>query len=161
MNLILENGYLKVPNNKFADYNVVIPYKNRTINTEIPVQIFRNLNKKTKGLKWFSIRQNKLTVAHTSAICIRDALFVVKDKVKVRIRYTKHKEFHAYIQGYYSTSGMGTSANKNDLPAIIEYNPYKDDSFTCKNLTIKPFYPKEARFVICNNEGVRAAYTHQ
>lgn len=154
---ITKEGKLIVPDNKFADDNEVYSFKGRTIDLEKPIRIFRNLTK--KGI-WYSVRQGSLTVAHAKAICVRNCTFIVNEKVRQRVAKNRKKEVHAFIEGMYTTSGMGTTASRNDLPAEIKYNPYYDEFFKCSNLTIKPFYVKSARFVICNHEGVKAAYTN-
>lgn len=140
----------------YADDNVLVPYKDRKLDIKHPIRLYRNLNK--KGV-WYSLIQHGKTVAHTSAICLKDCLFFVNEKTRQRVISTKKKEFHAFIEGYYTGSGMGTTAKKNDLPAEIKYDPYKNDWFTCSNLTSEPFQVLMARFVICNHEGVKAAYT--
>ncbi len=40
-------------------------------------------------------------------------------------------------------------------------NEDENDGFICSNLTTKPFKLKSAQFVICNHEGVKAAYTEK
>lgn len=154
MNCIIIDGKLKIPNNKYTDHNEVFSFKGRTIDLEKPIRIYRNLNKKGK---WYSVVQNRLTVAHTTAICIHTCKFVVNEKTRDKIRKTGNKEFHAYIEGFYTTSGMGTSAQKNDLPVEIVYNPFNHDRFITTKFTPQ-FEPKGARFCICNKEGVKAAY---
>ena len=58
--------------------NVIIPFKQREIDFARPVSIYRNLTK--KGV-WYSIVQDKVTVAHTSSICLRDCTFNVNEKI--------------------------------------------------------------------------------
>lgn len=152
---ILKNGLLKVPKNKYADHNKVYSFKNRTIDLELPIRVFRNLTK--RGV-WYSIQQKGLTVAHAERICISDAEFVVNQKGRERVVRTKQKEFHAYIEGRYTTSGMGTTAKDNDLPAVIKYDPFKYKQFTCTNLTVNEFPVTGAMFSICDENGVKAAY---
>lgn len=155
-NLIVDKkGFLRVPKNKYADNNEVIPFKGRTIDYSKPIRIYRNLTK--KGV-WYSIVQKGKTVAHSTAICVKDAVFHVNEKTRQRVIKNKRKEFHAYIEGFYTTSGMGTTAAKNDLCVEIKYNPYKYKQFTCTNLTRQPFEIKSALFVIANKEGVKASY---
>jgi len=156
--LITKDGLLKDPNQgDYADDNEVYSFKGRTIDLEQPIRIFRNLNKKGT---WYSVRQGTLTVAHAKAICVRDCKFIVNEKVRDRVAKNKKKEVHAFIEGMYAINGMGTTAKKNDLPAEIKYNPYFDKYFKCNNLTTKPYYVSGAMFVICNGEGVKAAYTY-
>ncbi len=139
----------------FANTNITIPFKERQINLSKPVRIYRNLTK--KGI-WYSVIQNSVTVAHTSSVCLKDCTFNVNERGRQWVIKNKRKTVHAYIEGYITDSVCGTASNKNDLPAIIKYNPYKNKGFICNNLTIKPFIVKGARVVICNEEGVKAAY---
>lgn len=152
---IVENGLIKVPNNQYADYNIVRPYNERRIDLDLPVRVYRNLHFKKK--KIYSIVQNGLTVAHAERICIGDAKFVVNERGRQRVLRTKQKEFHAYIEGFYKTSGMGTTADRNDLPVTISYNPFTDSSFIGK-AAATIFNPKGAWFVIIGEE-IRASYT--
>jgi hypothetical protein len=159
MNLIInEQGLLKDPNqDKFADDNIVHSFKGRTINKLLPIIVYRNLTKKGR---WYSIKQKGQVVAHAQALCIRDCEFIVNEKGRLRIIKRKQKEVHAYIKGLYATSGMGSTAKKNDLPVPIFYDPYSVDSFITHNFT--PTHKvKAARFCICNQDGVRAAYTER
>lgn len=156
--IIKKDGSLKVPRNKYADGNEVYSFKGRTIDIAMPIRVFRNLTK--KGV-WYSIQQDRLTVAHATRLCIADCRFVVSQKGRERVVRTGRKEFHAYIEGLYTTSGMGTSAERNDLPAHIKYDPFKYKEFTCTNLTIDDFTVKGARFSICDENGVNAAYTNR
>lgn len=146
---------LKIPNNKYADDNEVYSFKGRTIDLTKKIRVFRNLNK--SGV-WYSIRQNGLTVAHAKSLCVSNCKFIVNQKTRERIVATGKKEVHAFIEGDYTTSGMGTTAKRNDLKAKIVYNPIIYTGFTCINLTNKFFKVDCARFVICDNNGVSAAY---
>lgn len=139
-----------------ADDNIIIPYKDRQLDKDQPIRVYRNLTK--KGV-WYSLVQKGKTVAHSSAICLKECTFHVNENGRQRVIKNKRKEFHAYILGMYTGSGMGTTAKRNDLPAIIKYNPYKHTGFTCVNLTVNGFVVKGARVVICNEEGVKASYT--
>jgi len=147
----------KQPKNH-ADDNHIIPFKGRTIDADRPIEVYRNLNRKGK---WYSIRQGSHVVGHTTAICVRDAKFIVRESGKKRAISEMQRNVHAYIEGMYSTSGMGTTASRNDLPAHIQYHPYNDLKFFCANLTVKPFEVKGANFCIVSEEGVRAAYTYK
>ena len=127
---------------------------------ELPIEIYRNLHGGES--RKYSIRQNGLVVAHTNQIMIRDAVFKVAKRGKLKVRETKKKNVHATITGTISKKGgMGTTAaDKRGLPAKITYNPYEDDCFMCKNLTTDPYAIHGAMVVICNTEGVSGAYTH-
>ena len=148
----IKEGLIKIKDNKFADNNIVHSYKNRLINLEKPILVYKNLHKNC-----YSIKQDSLVVAHAERLCIRDVTFIVSEKNRQKVIETKQKNVHAFIKGLYETSGMGTTASKNDLPVEVYYNPYKTDSFVNKQSDTKL---KGARFVIADQSGVRAAYTH-
>lgn len=105
-----------------------------------------------------SIKQSGKVVAHAERLCIRDCEFVVNECGRQRVLKEKQKNVHAFIKGYYTTSGMGTCANRNDLPVEITYNPYKYNSFITKNFTPEKNKLKGARFCIADENTVRAAY---
>jgi hypothetical protein len=140
---------------KEANDNIILSFKGRTVDYSQPVKLYRNLNK--KGV-WYSLVQNGKTVAHTSAVCLGESKFVVREATRQRVIRNKRKEFHAYIEGKIVSSICGTTAKRNDLPAVIVYNPFVHVGFTCPNLVSKPFIVKGARAVICNQDGVKAAY---
>jgi len=138
----------------FSDDNEIHSFKERTIDTDQPIQVYRNLHK--KGV-WYSIKQNGLVVAHSTALCIREPEFVINSYGKQKAIETGIRNVHAFIIGYYETSGMGTTAKKNDLPIKIKYNPFKSFGFYHEfGNQIKEV--KKARFGIANNEGVKVAY---
>lgn len=140
--------------------NTFIPFKNRTLDMESRVEIYRNLH--GGETKKYSIRQNGLVVGHTNQIIIFDVEFKVSKSGQTKVRQTKIKNVHAFVSGIVcKRGGMGTTAaDKRGLPAKITYDPYKDDSFVCKNLTIKPYPVRGAMCAILNKDGVSAAYTH-
>jgi hypothetical protein len=152
MNTIEVNGLLKVPNNKNADDNIVYPYKGRSINLEKTIKVYRNLHKDC-----YSIKQGSLVVAHAERLCLRDVIFKVNEKNRQKVLKTKQKNVHAFIEGFYDTSGMGTGASKNDLPVEVYYNPYKTSTFVNKESNNAL---KGAVFVIADKKQVRASYTH-
>lgn len=140
--------------------NIFIPFKNRTLDMENRVEIYRNLH--GGGTKKYSIRQKGLVVGHTNQIIIFEAEFKVSKNGQNKVRKNKRKNVHAFVSGIVcKRGGMGTTAaDKRGLPAKITYNPYKDDYFMCKNLTTKSFPVKGAMCVILNQDGVSAAYIH-
>lgn len=155
--LIKINGILKQRpeiQGEFADDNIIYPFKGRTIDTDFEMQVYRNLNK--KGI-WYSIKQRGLVVAHSSALCLRDVEFVVNNNGKQRAIDSGERNVHAFLVGKYDTSGMGTTAKKNDLPVKVKYNPFDTKGFYF-NWCGKSKEIKKAWFVIANSEGVKASY---
>lgn len=151
--VINKNGLLKVPRNKYADYNIVYPYKHRTIDLEKPIMVYKNLN---NGM--YSVKQSGLVVAHAERLCLKDFECVINESGRKRAVRTGERNVHAFIKGKYTTSGMGTSAERNDLPAVIRYNPFKNKTFICDNITDKSIEVKSGMFCIFDKEGVRGAY---
>lgn len=152
MQTIEINGLLKIPNNKYADDNIVYSYRGRSIDLEKPIKVYKNLHKDC-----YSIKQGNLVVAHAERLCLRGVTFKVNEKNRQKVIKTKQKNVHAFIEGYYETSGMGTTAKEADCGLEIYYNPYKTSSFVDK-IWKKPL--KGARFVVLNEQGVKASYTH-
>ena len=105
-------------------------WKRDTIDFSKPVYVYRNLHHNC-----FSIRQAGLVQAHTKALIIKDAKYVVNEKGRQRVLHEKKKNVHAFVRGYISTprvlraeqSKLGKNA---EWPWYeVSYNPYKGDSF--------------------------------
>jgi hypothetical protein len=153
MNTVNKDGLIRVPNNEYADHNIAVSFKERQINVDKPIFVYRNL--RTKG---YSVKQFGKVVAHASRLCVKNCEFIVGEKQRQRVIREKQKNVHAFIKGYYTTTGMGTSADRNDLPIEISYNPYKSGNFIIKNNTpIKKL--NGARFCILDENSVKASYT--
>lgn len=75
-------------------------YKNRVIDKNKLIQIYRNLNK--KGVI-YSVRQSGKVVAHTNTIVIKNCHFKINEGGKQRYLETGRKNVHAYIEGYLAT----------------------------------------------------------
>lgn len=149
--------------NKFGLGNRVTPYKKRKIKMNKPILVYRCLRgKKVK----YSIQQDQKVVAHTDCIMLNECEFIVRKTGRDKVLKTKQKNVHAFIKGYISKQGgMGVTAEDGEtsqhhtLPAKIEYNPYKSDSFLITNLTMKPSPIKGALVVTLNKKGVYGSYT--
>ena len=143
--------------------NEVTPFRDRKINFDKPVMVYRNL---TRRGKVYSIKQDGLVVGHATCLTLGNSKFKVNLLGKKRAIRTKTRNIHAYIEGKIALHGvMGTTAKlceeRNDqLPAKITYYPFCEDGFMCKNLTINPFEIKGAMGVIINKYGVSASYTY-
>src|SRR5690554_667673 len=93
-------------------YNRWKPYKNREINLEKEVEVYRCLNRKGKV---YSIKQDGLVVAHTDALTMRDVKFIINQSGKKRCIDKKVRNVHAYIKGKIATKGvMGTTAVRDE-----------------------------------------------
>lgn len=103
---------------------MIIPYKNREIKTDRPVQVYRNLHDKDGTRKW-ALRQRGKVVAHGKDFFLEFARFVVNPAGQRRVRKEKQKNVHAYATGIIKT----TPPQKFEGYGIISYNPYTDDRF--------------------------------
>jgi hypothetical protein len=150
---ISKDGFLRIPNNKYADDNIVKSYKGRQIELGKDILVYKNLHKKC-----YSIKQHGKVVAHADRLCLMDVTFKVSEKLRQKVLATKQKNVHAFVCGLYTTSGMGTTAKRNDLPVEVYYNPYKVKAFTTKAFTPE-FELKGAMFAILDEEAVKCSYT--
>ncbi len=142
---------------KNQNLNRIVSYKNRTINYKDLVKVYRCL---TRGPGIYSIWQHGLVRAHATHLTLVHCKFKVGFKGQQRVRASDHKNVHAYILGKISKNGaMGSSAIDGDLPAEVTYNPYIDDYFVVKNLSLVPYYIGEAMAVFLSPRGCSAAYT--
>jgi hypothetical protein len=95
---------------------------------------------------------------------LSDVKFVVQKAGRLKVIETGHKNVHAFAKGVIATRGrMGTTAkdcesSTKGLPANIKYDPYKNDTFVCSNLTNRKFGVTTAMVAVFNKNGVSAAY---
>lgn len=120
----------------------IIPYKNRKIDLNKKVRIYRNLNHpaiigNTDNNPVFSILQNGLVIGHTIAITLHLVNFIVSQAGRERVLKEKRKNVHAFIQGY--ITDLTTIDTDCYMLGDIAYNPYLYDNFVCTNLRDKPF----------------------
>lgn len=146
---------------KLANDNIIKSFKRRRLDKKKPVQVYKNLK-----LGCWSIRQDRLVVAHADRLCLYDCKFVVIEAYRQRVINTGHKNIHAWVQGYITESGCGTTAKASNktgevgrLPVKIVYNPYENDSFVSDEFVPK-IKIKSAEFVVLNEQGVFAAYVN-
>ena len=104
-------------------------YKDRQINFNIPVQVYKNLH---NGM--LSIKQNGLVVAHVQNIILYDANCKVSDSGRERVLQSKSKNVHAFITGYVKHININNASDLiNKLQCIqhskFSYNPYKFNFF--------------------------------
>jgi hypothetical protein len=73
----------------------------------------------------------KKVIAYINRLFLRDVIFKVSEKGRQRVIRTKHKNVHAYIEGYItdvSESYIGGPDETLDY-AVAYYNPYTTESF--------------------------------
>jgi hypothetical protein len=121
--------------------NHILLYKNRYINLEKEVDVYRCLNRKGK---FYSIKQRGVVVGHTDNIVLSDCKFIVNASGKKKAIETKQRNVHAYIRGrIIHTEQITTSAT-------ITYNPFDNNGFVSEGLPIV-----EAKGVVINHSGVK------
>lgn len=122
------------------------------------VRVYYNLHRKTFSIQK-KINSRWKVVGYKDQFMLADCKFKVNENARQKVITTKRKSVHAFIYGMIVESGMGIEfwQHKN-LPAIITYNPYEDDSFVCKNLTEKPMKIKGAWYVKFNGKVVSGCY---
>ncbi len=137
---------------------MIKPFKDRWIDTDRPVEVYRNLNNREFS---FSIRQDGLVVGHTNGVCLRDVEFVVRKAGQRRVIETGRKNVHAFARGHLTESCMGTDHTKNDLPVQVKYDPYLGIGFHHTHCGRIVELKGALSCIITKSEGMRAAYTHK
>ena len=122
------------------------PFKNRKVDFNKPVSIYRNLNCK-RGTVDYSIKQDNYVVAHTSNITLKDVIFKISKGGQNRARKTGIRNVHAFAQGYISIDDIYPI---DDLIKIT-YNPFNDDFFIDTNNN-KPVH--DTNLSVFTKEGV-------
>lgn len=91
------------------------------------VQVYRNLHK--PGVT-YSIRHVKsgLVLGHATNLLLTDCQFKVSWAGREKVRKTKKKNVHAWVEGSFAPVRDWTDKYYND-GLLIGYNPYKNNSF--------------------------------
>ncbi len=95
------------------------PFKERTLNLEKPVRVYRCLNRKGTI---FSVQQGSKVVGHTSNISLDNVDFKINQSGKTKAIKTKQRNVHAFVFGMVSEI-KGTPSRK------ISYNPFLQNGF--------------------------------
>lgn len=106
------------------------PYKNRKLNVNKPVQVYRNLH---NGL--LSIRQGGVVIGHATHVNLNQVSFKVNEKIRQRVLREKKKYVHAFVLGRVVNFDPCPMPSNDALQ--VAYNPYKYNSFVYRN-TEKP-----------------------
>lgn len=102
----------------------LISYKNRKIDKNKPVKVYRCLNRTGKQ---FSIKQGNLVIAHAETIYLKMASFIVEDSGKQRCITSGERNVHAYIKGFLCDPSEIISLLQK--PKEISYEPMRDRGF--------------------------------
>jgi len=114
----------------------MIPYKNRSLNPNEPVRVYRNLHAKDNAHK-YSVMQNRLVIGHTNDLWLRDCNLIVSQAGRNKVIREKKKYVHAFIEGFVFR-GLSNPISKTK----IDYNPYVQSQFS-----IAGIYEESSKFV--------------
>lgn len=95
------------------------PFKERTLNLEKPVRVYRCLNRKGTI---FSVQQEGKVIGHTSNLSLEDVEFKINQSGKRKTISTKQRNVHAFVCGMVSET-KGIPSRK------ISYNPFLENGF--------------------------------
>lgn len=115
-------------------------FKGRKIDPSQKVMVYKNLH---NGL--FSIRQNRLVVAHVHSVILNDVSFKISESGRKRVITEKKKNVHAFIVGFIEAVN---SCRITGGKVAITYNPYKFKSFVYKDGNHE-VYPTLSQKVYC------------
>lgn len=96
-------------------------FKNRAIDFDKPVEVYRNINK--RAARTYSIRQRKLVVGHATRIGLSGCELLVSLSGQRRVRVEGRKNVHAVIKG------VILKHEHRKGPVHISYNPFEDNCF--------------------------------
>ena len=89
------------------------------------VEVYYNLHKHV-----FSVRHKGRVIAHTNAIQIKNAEYVVRKSGRQRVLKEGRKNVHAFVRGdMLEHKGGAFDMSFSVLGDRVTYNPYKYDSF--------------------------------
>lgn len=128
-------------------YPTFSSYKGRIVLPGRRVQVYRNLHK--PGVT-YSIRDAKTrrVLGHASNLLLVDCKFKVNQSGREKVRQTKKKNVHAWIEGSFAPVKNWTDRYYNG-GSIVRYNPYVDNHFMVGDIAIR-----ESDIVYIKNENV-------
>jgi hypothetical protein len=101
----------------------------KLINPNKPVKVYRNLNRRVEGEDGFwSVKQGTVKF-HCRIISLKEANFLVNERVRLRVIENKRKEVHAFVEGYLCDALLIGCRE-------VTYNPYRGDSFISGNTPV-------------------------
>ena len=99
---------------------MIVNYKNRVVDINKPVRVYRNLNKKC-----WSIKQGGKVVAHAKFLKLKDVVPIVNEKGRLKVLATRRKNVHAFLEGFICLDLQLV----NPSAYSILYNPYLYSTF--------------------------------
>ena len=131
---------------------MIISFKNRKLNRDLPVEIYRNLHAKIDKEE-YSIRQKGLVIGHTNSLTLTNCEFKVSQAGRNRVLKDKSKNIHAYIKG--NVAVFSTNIPWNNKVRVL-YNPYKHKSFVYSRMENSAIF--QALIVSIEPEGIFVDY---
>lgn len=111
------------------------PYKNRILDPKQPVQVYRNLH----SGKGYSVRQNRLVVAHAEDITLLNAEFVIRYAGRERTQKCRVRGVHAWVNGMISsTKDQGLPDDRSWYKVV--YSPFDDFGFHLDSCSTSEVY---------------------
>ena len=120
----------------------IISYKNRQLDMDRPIQVYRNINK--RGV-WYSIRQDGKVKAHATSVKLKLAFFKVSQAGRERMLLSGHKNVHAWVEGFI------VNRINHSLDTRVSYKPTIMGQFIIED-TRTPIYFSE--FAKLNEHGL-------
>lgn len=116
--------------------NKIQPFKDRHLDPNKPIEVYRCLNRKGHI---YSIRQNQQVVGHTDQLNIENCSFVVNNGGKQRAIASGQRNVHAFIRGTLSQEPLTASKP-------LRYCPFSQKGFmidqkevqSCSMVAIRP-----------------------
>jgi|APAga8741244001_1050109.scaffolds.fasta_scaffold61668_1 hypothetical protein len=117
-------------------------HKNRPIIEDQRVFVYYNLHKKVFSIKSLEGKTKGKVIAHANEVMLRNCIFKVNEKNRLRVLKTRQKNVHAGVIGYLSlTSSMKKGSQE------VTYNPYFYSSFVdCR--TKSPIHSAKSAYLI-------------
>jgi hypothetical protein len=98
------------------------------LNTEKPVRVYRNLQRKFDGENGFwSVKQGVVRF-HCQQIFLKNVTFPVNERVRLEVVRDEVKQVHAYVQGF-----LCERPTYYDGYQEVTYNPYNNKRFVCEH----------------------------
>lgn len=130
-------------------YNVT-PFKNRVLDLNEPVSVYRNLSKTRKFR--YSLRQGRLVVAHANKLALKNCSFFVSEKGRQWVIRNKRKTVHAWVSGLLTPFSSYCRTFLFD----VHYNPYECAYFSIEFMG-KIFNICAADLVLFTEDGLIAS----
>lgn len=89
-----------------------------------PVRIYRNLHRQC-----LSVMQSGKVACHAEHILVAHVCFIISKAGQKRVRETKRKNVHAFIEGYWAPTRLVPWASCYGNWVELYYNPYACDGF--------------------------------